>query len=542
MLRDPIQPPRETSQPSRDPTQPPREMIQPPRVLAIDIGTSSVRAILFDRTARIASPAFQKTYDMDTTPDGGVYIDADRLAAEVASVLDDFCAWGGQATVGQATGGQAGSRRAEGGHPLAGPFAGGHPAIDGVAMTTFWHNVVGVEGDRAVTPLISWADTRPGTVIAELGERLDAAATHRRTGCVLHASYLPAKICWLAQIDPDTFSRVERWMSIGEYLFLRWFGAPACSVSMASGTGLFNEHRCDWDDETLAALPVERDMLTPLSDVDEPVRGLKDEFASRWPVLAGASWYPAVGDGACNNIGSGCVDEDRIALMVGTSGAMRIMRRAAEFSIPDGLWCYRSDRRRILMGGALSNGGNVYGWMRDTLRLAGEQRVERDLGGMAPDSHGLTVLPFWAGERSPGWHDAARAAITGMTLHTTPLDVMRASLEATAYCFANIHDRLRSIWGDTGEIVASGAGLLQSPVWMQMLADVLERPITASTVTEASSRGAALLALEACGALEDLAAAPAPLGKTYAPDPANRDRYREAMKRQQDLYDMMMDS
>ena len=521
----------------RDTIQPPCDTIQPPCVLAIDIGTSSVRAILFDRTARIASPVFQKTYDMETTPDGGVYIDADRLATEVGSVLDDFCAWGGQATGGQATSGHAGGK-----HPAAGHAGGEHPAIDGVAMTTFWHNVVGVEGDRAVTPLISWADTRPGTVIAGLGERLDAASTHRRTGCVLHASYLPAKICWLARTDPETFTRVERWMSIGEYLFLKWFGAPACSVSMASGTGLFNAHRCDWDDETLAALPVERDQLTPVTDVDEPVRGLKDVFASRWPVLAGASWYPAIGDGACNNIGSGCVDEDRIALMVGTSGAMRIMKRAAAFSIPEGLWCYRSDRRRILMGGALSNGGNVYGWMRDTLRLADERRVERDLGGMAPDSHGLTVLPFWAGERSPGWHDNARAAISGMTLHTTPLDVMRASLEATAYCFANIHDRLRSIWGDTGEIVASGAGLLQSPVWMQMLADVLERPITASTVTEASSRGAALLALEASGALEDLAAAPAPMGKTYEPDPANRDRYREAMKRQQDLYDMMMDS
>ncbi len=490
----------------------PRDTIQPPRVLAIDIGTSSVRAILFDRTAGIASPAFQKPYSMETTPDGGVFIDADRLVAEVGSVLDDFCA------------------------------AGGNTAIDGVAMTTFWHNVVGVEGSRAVTPLISWADTRPRSVIPDLAERLDIGATHSRTGCVLHASYLPAKLCWLARNDPGRFARVERWMSIGEYLFLRWFGAPACSVSMASGTGLFNAHTCDWDDETLAALPVERAQLTPLCDVEEPVRGLKDEFAPRWPVLAGASWYPAIGDGACNNIGSGCVDEDRIALMVGTSGAMRVMRRAAEFAIPEGLWCYRSDRRRILMGGALSNGGNVYGWMRDTLRLAGEQRVEQDLGGMAPDSHGLTVLPFWAGERSPGWHDAARAAITGMTLHTTPLDVMRASLEATAYCFANIHGRLRSIWGDSGEIVASGAGLLQSPVWMQMLADVLERPITASAVTEASSRGAALLALEAFGALEDLSAAPAPMGKTFEPDPANRDRYREAMKRQQDLYDMMMDS
>ncbi len=490
----------------------PRDKIRPPCVLAIDIGTSSVRAILFDRTARVASPAFQKAYAMETTPDGGAFIDAERLAAEVESVLDDFCA------------------------------AGGHPAIGGVAMTTFWHNVVGVEGDRAVTPLISWADTRPGAVICELGRRLDAASTHRRTGCVLHPSYLPAKICWFARNDPHRFARAERWMSIGEYLFLKWFGTPACSVSMASGTGLFNAHRCDWDDETLAVLPVERAQLTPLCDVDQPVRGLKDALAARWPALAGVPWYPAIGDGACNNIGSGCVDEGRIALMVGTSGAMRVMKRAEAFTIPEGLWCYRSDRRRILMGGALSNGGNVYGWMRDTLRLGDERSVEVDLSRMAPDSHGLTVLPFWAGERSPGWHDSARASITGMTLHTTPLDVMRASLEATAYCFADIYGRLRAVAGDSGEIVASGAGLLQSPVWTQMLADVLERPITASAVAEASSRGAALLALEASGALEDLSAAPAPMGKTYEPDSANRDRYREAMHRQRELYDMMMDS
>ncbi len=491
----------------------PREMIQPPCMLAIDIGTSSVRAVLFDRRGRIASPVFREAYAMDTTPDGGICIDADRLAMVVGSVLDACCA------------------------------AGGHPAIAGVAMATFWHNVVGVEGDRAVTPLISWADTRPGRVVPELEKRLDAASAHKRTGCVLHASYLPAKLCWFARNDPGRFDRVERWMSIGEYLFLKWFGESACSVSMASGTGLFNAHGCDWDDETLAALPVERTHLSAVRDVDEPVQGLREPYAARWPVLARVPWYPALGDGACNNIGSGCVDADRIAVMVGTSGAMRMMKRADAFTIPEGLWCYRSDRRRILVGGALSNGGNICDWMRDTLRLGDEQRVEQDLSRMKPDSHGLTVLPFWAGERSPGWHDSARAVVTGMTLHTTPLDVMCAGLEATTYCFARIYERLRPIAGDSCEIVASGGGLLQSPVWMQMLADVLERPITASAVSEASSRGAALLALDAAGVLEDLAAVPAPIGKVYEPDPAKRDRYREAMHRQQALYDMMfMDS
>ena len=490
----------------------PRDSIQPPCVLAIDIGTSSVRAILYDSRGRITDRSVQQPYSMDTSPDGGVFIDADRLAEVAGAVLDRFMK------------------------------EDDRPEVAGVAMATFWHNVVGVQGDRAVTPLISWADTRPGTIIPELTERLDETATHRRTGCVLHPSYLPAKITWFARRDPDRFARVERWMSIGEYLYLKWFGAPACSVSMASGTGLFNAHRCDWDDETLDALPVDRSQLTLITDVDDPVRGLKAVYAARWPYLAEVPWYPALGDGACNNIGSGCVDEDRIALMVGTSGAMRVMKRAAGFTVPDGLWCYRSDRRRILMGGALSNGGNVYGWMRDTLRLAGEHGVEEALSAMAPDSHGLTVLPFWAGERSPGWHASAKATITGMTLHTTPLDVMRASLEATAYCFADIYDRLRSNRVDSGEIVASGAGLLQSPVWLQMLADVLGRPITASAVSEASSRGAALLALEASGALDDLASAPAPMGMNYEPDPANRDRYRGAMARQQELYDMMMDS
>ena len=140
---------------------------------------------------------------METTLDGGVSIDADRLAAVVASVLDDFCAWGGHAVGGPAAGGQATGGHPAGGHSSGDHPSGGRPAIDGVAMTTFWHNVVGVEGDRAVTPLISWADTRPGTVIAELAERLDAASTHERTGCVLHASYLPAKICWFARNDPE---------------------------------------------------------------------------------------------------------------------------------------------------------------------------------------------------------------------------------------------------------------------------------------------------------------------------------------------------
>src|SRR6185312_3584306 len=99
---------------------------------------------------------------------------------------------------------------------------------------------------------------------------------------------------------------------------------------------------------------------------------------------------------------------------------------------PRGLWRYRVDRRRSLLGGATSEGGNVYAWCREVLRLPDDDAVEAALRARTPDTHGLTVLPFLAGERAPGWRGDRRAAITGLSLDTTALDVVHAALEAVA--------------------------------------------------------------------------------------------------------------
>lgn len=480
-------------------------------ILSVDIGTSSVRCALYDGQGHMPGPSVQTPYAMDTSYDGGVFIDADRLVDCVSTTLDRF---------------------------LSSPAL---PKIQAVATTTFWHNTLGVDvSHRAVTPLISWADTRPGRIIRELRECLDETDTHARTGCLLHPSYLPAKLLWLSREDPVSFHQASRWLSIGEYLLLRYFGQTVCSVSMASGTGLLNQQSCNWDLETLNALPIDGSQLSPVADGAQPLTGLVASYAKRWPALRHIPWFPAVGDGACSNIGSGCVTPDRLALMVGTSGAMRVMWSGEPVAPPTGLWLYRADRHRVLMGGALSNGGNVYGWLQDTLRFSAETDSERALTTGEPDDHGLTVLPFWAGERSPGWHASARATITGMTLHTQPSDILRATLEATTYCFVSIYEAIKPFHPAIQSIVASGGGLLQSPAWMQMMADALGERVRASGVQEASSRGAALLAAEAMGGLSDLANAPMPLGAVYEPDNARHARYREAMYRQKALYDVLI--
>ncbi|MBA4115117.1 MAG: gluconokinase, partial [Rubrobacter sp.] len=413
--------------------------------------------------------------------------------------------------------------------------------VAGVAVSAFWHSVLGVDARGCpTTPVFTWADRRAAGAAGELRERLDGAEIHRRTGCVLHSSYLPAKLLWSSRSFPGAFSRTEAWISPGEYLYSRLFGETHVGTSMAAGTGLLDQNSKTWDEGILAALPIGEDQLSPISD--EPSRGLRAEWAWRWPALADVPWFPAVGDGACSNIGSGCTGSGRLALMIGTSGALRVLWKADSVRVLEGLWCYRSDAERFISGGALSDGGNLVGWLRKTLRLPEPGETEEILAAMEPDAHGLTFLPLLAGERGPGWADTANGTVAGLSMATSPVDILRAAMEAVALRFALIAESLDAAFPEGASsraVIATGGGLSSSPTWTGILADALGRPMTASAVPEASSRGAALLALEALGGpvIEEVAA---PLGETYEPDLSRHAIYREALERQRELYDAVM--
>ena len=480
------------------------------------MGTSSVRAMLFDMRGRALPGAeAQEAYAQTTTADGGVETDPEALLRLTVRCLTRLL--------------RAADRETRG-------------RIAGVGVSCFWHSLVGVGADdRAETPLFSWADTRAQAQAEALQGGMDEAAYHARTGCVLHTSYWPAKLRRLHETQPLVFGKVRRWMSFGEYAALRLLGEARCSVSMASGTGLFDPNALAWDTETARDLPLTLDQLNPLAGPGEAQTGLTGEWARTLAPLKDLPWLPAWGDGACSNAGCGAVDADRIALNMGTSGAMRVAVRAAHVDIPPGLFCYRIDRERFLVGGAFANGGNVFAWATRTLQLGAAPAAARAARAQTPDGHGLTVLPFWAGERSPGWHVGARAAITGMNLHTTPADLLRASQEAVAYQFAAVRDLLTHQYPQAVPIVASGGALTHDPAWTQMLADAFGVPVTTSRVFEASSRGAALLAFQSLGLLKDLGDAPAFLGKAYTPDPARHAIYVQARARQAALYGKLVE-
>jgi gluconokinase len=423
-------------------------------MIALDVGSSSVRAQRFDERAEPAGKLRQEEYESN---------DPAEVAAAVRRVLGDD---------------------------------------EPDATSCFAHSLVAVDEDwNALTAILGWRDTRSADAAEWLARRLDAAAIHARTGAFVHPSFWPAKLAWLAETEPETFRRAAWFVSFAD--FLR--GKPETSLGMASTSGLLDLTELDWDEELLETLGVDPDRLPRIADL--PL----------WP------------DAACSNAGAGCTSSDRAALMVGTSGALRVLYESERPQPKPGLFLYLADARKVVEGGALSDGGNLYEWLEQMLADASGSLAERD-----PRDHGLIFLPFLGGERSTGWNPHARGSVHGLTFETTPLDLRQAAYEGVAFRFAAIADRLP----DVREVVATGGGLLHDRDWIQIMADALARPIHVSDVPEASLRGAAVLALERQGHQ----AAEAPIAGTVEPRPDRADAYRATRKEQQRLYDLLYDA
>jgi gluconokinase len=421
----------------------------------------------------------QTTYEPTHGHDGRADFDADHLVDVVRAALE-----------------QAG---------------GSDQGVRAVGASCFWHSLLAVDSrGHAVTPLFTWRDTRSAEAAEALRAVVDPEDVHRRTGAFLHASYWPARLAWLRAEHREAFDRAKRFVSFPDYLYERLVGSGATSLSMASATGLLDQRTASWDEELLEVLEVGPERLPSISD--DPVEH------------DGRLWYPAIGDGAASNVGAGVTSAERAVLMVGTSGAFRTLHPARHPEPRPRLFLYRLDERHVVEGGALSDGGNLYSWLGRTLRV-GETR---GLAEREPAAHGLTFLTLLGGERSPGWNARARGALSGLSFDTSPEDVVQAALEGVAFRFADVVDLMPEV----REIVAVGHALVVDPGWVQILADVLERPLTVSPVAEASARGAAIVAVGRLGGEPE----PAPTGPVVEPRPERFAALREARARQRELY------
>ncbi|RMX65855.1 hypothetical protein DD238_002778 [Peronospora effusa] len=477
----------------------------------------------------------------------------------------------------------------------------------GVGFSTFGMNVLGMnlEG-KAVTPV--YTETDDGQWAKELQRRLitrgELDQAHNRTGTVVHPAYAPATFLRLHEEEPSVVQQVVKWQSISGYLIGKWTtvaqnGCLPISFSEASWMGLLDFRRSQWDSRLLELVGMDSSKMPPLADSSVPFVGLNATFSRRWPELKNVPFFLGVSDGAAANIGSKCINGSyvvtklkkehrfmyshrtdffwrqrrRIALTLGTSAALRVVLHAEAMKtakVPKGLWCYRIGKDHVLLGGALSDGGSVYKFFRESLRLNDEDLTSQ-LERVAPTKHGLTILPFLSGERSPGWLENATCTISGINRWTTPIEVLRAGMESIAIrigvlysllgtplylsillslqpfltgvsvlCFANFY--MPAFSADrNATVVASGTALTSSQIWRQMIADSLgKKLILEASAIETTSRGLAVLigtylglhSLEESGSFSE--------GTTHFeyshPDAAAHAMYLEARHEQESLY------
>jgi gluconokinase len=468
-----------------------------PLALAIDVGTSSTRVVAFDALARpLAGTTTRDAHTVATDNAGAATLDPDRLVAGVARCID------GTLT-------KLDRRAAD---------------VAVVGTSVFWHGLLGIDGrGKPTTPLFTWADLRARDAAQALASELDPDGFHRRTGCYLHSTYPAVKLRWLRDSDPALFRRTVRWLSLAEYLSLRFAGQAQASHGIASATGLYDQAQRAWDPLTLRAIGVDERTLSEISD--EPTTGLRPAFTKRWPALAGVPWVPGIGDGALANVGSGCATRDRAAISLGTSGAVRACYRAERANAPEGLWEYRLDERYVVVGGAVNNGWSVMQW------------TARMWGGDPPSGadHGLTVLPLFAGERTPWWDDAASGAIAGLRLSTGPAQIASAVIESVMLRLAAATEALLDARPDIERLIASGGVFAWRPELAQVIADAIGRPVALADDAEASARGAAIVALERIGALRTIEVAPR-IARTFRPHAKRRVHYQETLARQARLH------
>lgn len=476
-----------------------------PLVLALDIGSTATRGGVHDAAGRQVHGLQHKVpHAFTVAPDGTSVIDPEQVTAEVEQVID--------AVTGER---RLGTR------------------ITGVAMDTFAASLIAVDAaGRALTPCLTYADSRSADALKALREQLDEHAVQQRTGTRLHTSYHAPRLRWLAAAQPRVFDGAAHWWSLGEYILARLVGQPLAGTSTVAWTGLLDRRTGHLDAELLAAAGAAPEQFSPAQDGTQPA---SSAAPSRWRALARAAWFPVITDGFASNVGSGATDATVLAASTATSGALRVLLDGAADPLPFGLWNYRVDARRTLLGGAINDVGRAVSWAQSTLSLSPE--LAPVLTAPPSDATPL-VLPYLTGERAPGWVGGARAIFGGVSAATDADTLFRGIVEGVAMTYARVADELHPAASQVVQVAASGRVSNDQPEWLQVLADVLGRPVTHVTRRRTTQHGTALLALDVLA--PDVPRALRTTGATYEPHPGHVEHYAQRRTRFAEVYDALI--
>jgi xylulokinase len=397
--------------------------------------------------------------------------------------------------------------------------------------------------NRPLHPAVLWLDARAGAEIAAFGTR----ETEQISGKPADITPALYKLAWVRRHRPEWLAGADHVLDTHAYLVRELTGRWDTSVSSADPLALLDVATRDWSDELLEVAGVRRTQLPQLHDAGTVLGALLPEVARSWGVPAQVAVVAGLGDGQAAGVGAGVLDSSKAYLNLGTAVIIGTEHRGYHASRS-----YRS-LLSVIPGNTtlevfLSSGTYVPTWFRRELGTASSEDPDPDLEmaatAVAPGADGLLTLPYWNAAQSPYWDPHASGAVIGWRGIHTRAHVYRSLLEGIAQELRLQLDGLEAATGaSVSEFRAMGGGT-RSPLFNQVLADTLERPLEICHESEISALGAAVVATVAVGAHSSLSAACAAMtrsGRTVHPDPDRGARYAALRTVHAQLYPQLRD-
>ena len=491
-------------------------------VIGVDIGTTSTKSVLFD-AANNAIEQYTVGYPLNAPTKGAAVQNPDKIFYAVIETVKQVV------------------NRSE-----------IKPSdILCLSFSAAMHSLIVVD-DRAkpLTPSLTWADSRSASYAERLKQEYNGHEIYARTGTPIHPMSPLVKLMWLRENYVELWQQAAKFISIKEYVFWQLFQEYVVDYSIASATGLFNFNSLDWDKEALSIVGIKTSQLSQLVPTTHILRSMESKYAKEMGVAVDTPIVIGANDGVLSNLGLNAIAPGKVAITMGTSGAVRTTLKKPQTDPQGRLFCYALTENYWIVGGAVNNGGIVLRWLKE--QLAGAEANTAKLlqqdpydiitaiaKSIPPGSEGLIFHPYLTGERSPLWDANARGSFFGLGLHHNKAHLIRAVLEGVIYNLYSVFQAVEAISGNVKSISAAG-GFARSPLWCQMLADICDREINIPKSYESSGLGAAILGQYALGEISDLSIFQLvdSSNSIYKPIAANTAKYQQILP----IYSRLVDS
>ena len=499
-----------------------------PALLAIDLGTSSVKAIVTSLAGAILGSG-SGDYPIDQPQPGWAEQEPER--------------WWSQSC--------AATRQALATAKIA------PAAIAAIGLSGQMHGTVMLdEQAQLIRPAVIWPDRRSAQQVTELTDQIGAEQLLAIAGSPLATGFLAATVRWFQQKEPATWDRVRTLLLPKDWLRWRMTGALASDPSDGAGTLLLDQRTRHWSPTLLAALELDLSLLPPLLPSTAQAGKLTVRAAAQLGLPAGIPVVTGGSDTPCGALGAGAVQPGVLLFSLSTGGQLITpvadvqTDRRGRIHTFCGVLESGSQQAGWYQMGAILAAGLALHWLRDNvLQLTGEgneryRRMDEWAAGCEPGADGLYFLPYLAGERTPHMDPTAQALFFGLTLRHGRGELVRAVMEGVAFAALDAFRVLQEVGADAERITLAGGGA-RSAVWRQIVADIFALPVAPLLRSEQSALGAALLAGHGAGLFDAAGASAqwAAFGPITPPRPAYAERYqtgfatfRELYRRNRDLF------